>query len=260
MNPEPQTQLLDSRHQWLLDRLEHDRALETNASAAELGVSVDTIRRDLRLLHDRGLLRRVHGGAVRLSPLAPSFSGRANEDSSERTRLAHAVVERLKPGQVLGLDAGTTTTEIAAQLPQSLAVTIVTNNPAAALALADHRSARAILVGGHLDLQWMATTGAEAVDAIRNHHLDLAVVGACSFDPTGGATTRSQHEVATKQAFLSAAAETVMPLEASKLSSIAPFRIAPATAPEILVTDGALDRKTAKQWRKAGVRLTISDT
>lgn len=249
-------ELVDDRHEHLLNDLRKHRTITTNTAAEELGVSVDTIRRDLRLLHDRGLLRRVHGGAVQLSPLSPSFTGRVSDDSAERSKLADAVVRRFQAGQVIGLDAGTTTTEIAARIPQSLEITIVTNNPAAAIALADHQSAHVVLLGGDVDLRWMATTGPTTVDAIRGYHLDLAVVGACSFDHTAGATTRSQHEVATKRALLTAAAETLMPLETSKLSTIAPFRIADATEVGIVVVEDVADPTLILKWQSAGIDIT----
>jgi len=256
MHTAARPELVDDRHQWLLEQLAAQRRITTNTAADDLGVSVDTIRRDLRLLHDRGLLRRVHGGAVQLSPLSPSFTGRSSDDSSERTKLADAVVHRFQSGQVIGLDAGTTTTEIAARIPRTLDVTIITNNPAAATALVDHPSAHVVLIGGNVDLRWMATTGPTAVDAIRSYHLDLAIVGACSFDLAAGATTRSQHEVATKQAFLTAAAETLMALETSKLNTIAPFHIADATDVGIIVMKNATDPNLVTTWRSAGIDVT----
>lgn len=227
--------LVATRQAWLLRRLHEDRRLSTNEAAERLGVSVDSVRRDLRALHDRGELRRVHGGAVPVSPLAPSFSGRHEDDDTERTALADLVIGRLRPGQVVGLDAGTTTATIAARLPRDLDITIVTTNPAAVVALADHPAAQVVLTPGVVDLTWMAVTGAEAVDTIRQHHLDLAVVGACSFDTASGATTRSAREQATKRAWIAAAAETVLPMESAKLGTVAPFHIAEADAVDLVV-------------------------
>jgi DeoR family glycerol-3-phosphate regulon repressor len=246
--------LVSVRHQWLLDRVgEQDRVL-TNAAATALGVSVDTIRRDLRYLHDRGLVRRVHGGAVRISPLSPSFTGRVADESPERGRLADMIISRFRPGNVIGLDAGTTTTEIAARLPQALAVTIITNNPAVAIALADHPNSSVVLVGGDVDLQWMATTGAAAVDAIRDHHLDIAIVGVCSYDLTAGATTRSRNEIHTKRALIESAAETLIPLESSKLGTISPFHVTGPTSAEIVMTDP--DPATVERCATAGIALS----
>lgn len=243
------------RHAWLLERLAADRRLLTNDIATTLGVSVDTVRRDLRALHDQGLLRRVHGGAVPASPLAPSFSGRASEDAGERDRLADAIVDRLRPGQVIGLDAGTTGASIAAKIPTSLEITIVTNGPAAALALADHPNATVVLLGGEVDLTWMATVGSSVVDALRGYHLDLAVVGVCSFDLEAGATTRSAREVSTKQAMIAAAAETIVAVESAKLGTVAPFAVAPADAVTVVVAGDHVANPTTGGLRRAGVEV-----
>lgn len=257
MHTDERPDLVDERRSWLLERLAQRRRVATNEAADLLEVSVDTVRRDLRALHDRGLLRRVHGGAVPLSPLAPSFSGRTADDSPRRAALADAVVRTFRSGQLIGLDAGTTTTRIAACLPTSLEVTIVTNNPAAALALADHPAARVILVGGQVDLTWMATTGPAAVDAIREYHLDLAVVGVCAFDADHGAATRSRDEVATKRAFMAAAAETVMPLESSKLGTVAPFRICGTDAVDRVVIEAGADPERVAACEAAGTAVEV---
>lgn len=254
MQSDDEAALVSVRQQWLLDRIVEQHRVATNAAAATLGVSVDTIRRDLRHLHDRGLVRRVHGGAVRISPLSPSFTGRVADESPERGRLADMIISRFRPGHVIGLDAGTTTTEIAARLPQSLEITIVTNNPAVAIALADHGNSAVVLVGGDVDLQWMATTGTTAVDAIRDHHLDIAIVGVCSFDLTAGATTRSRNEVHTKRALIESAAETLVPLESSKLGTISPFQVTGPTSVEIVMADP--DPATVEQCASAGVAIS----
>lgn len=254
MHLDSETGLVAARHEWLLDRVVEHHRVSTNAAASALDVSVDTIRRDLRQLHDRGLLRRVHGGAVRVSPLSSSFTGRASDASPERSRLADAIISRFRPGHVIGLDAGTTTTEIAARLPQALEITIVTNNPAVTIALADHPCASVVLVGGDVDLQWMATTGTSAVDAIRDHHLDIAIVGVCSFDLLAGATTRSRNEVHTKRALVEASAETLIPLESAKFGTVSTFRVADPASSNIVMADP--DPATIDQCAEAGVPLS----
>lgn len=227
--------LAHERQRWLLDQLDVHRRVITTEAAERLGVSVDSIRRDLRTLHRKGLARRVHGGAVPVSTLAPSFRGRSEEDQPARVAVAEAIVARLGPGQVIGLDAGSTSVEIAHRLPPSLPVTVVTNGPAVAVALADHPSVEVILLGGAMDLTWMAATGPSVVDAWRALHLDVAVVGVCGFDPSSGATTRSSNEVATKQALAAAAAEIIVPVQAKKLGSIAPFHVLDAERVDVLV-------------------------
>ncbi len=251
--------LVDDRQRWLLDRMAANRRVLTTEAAEELGVSVDTVRRDLRALHSRGLVRRVHGGAVPVSPLSASFTARSTDDGSSRAALADAVTGRFQPDQVIGLDAGSTNVDIAARIPDTLPVTIVTNSPAAAMALADHPSAKVILLGGIVDLTWMATTGSDVVDAWRDHHLDVAVVGACGFGPDTGVTTRSANEVATKRALIAAGAEVVLPLQHEKLGTVAPFRVAGVEEIDVLVVDQAADTDAVAASRSAGLEVVVAE-
>lgn len=212
----------------------------TTDAAVELGVSVDTIRRDLRHLHERGLIRRVHGGAVPIARLPNSFAERAAEPSHATAALAAEIVQHFKPGHVIGLDGGTTCVEIAAMIPSNLSVTIVTNNPAAAVALADHAEADVILLGGRVDLTWMTTTGAETVDAWRNYHLDIGVLGLCGLDAETGATTNSAMEVATKRALIRASTDVIVPIHHDKVGVCAPYVVAGLDELDMVVSARAL--------------------
>ena len=124
------------------------------------------------------------------------------------------------------------------------------------VALAEHANAEVILAGGDVDLQWMATTGPAAVDAIRRHHLDLAIVGVCAFDLRAGATTRSQREIHTKRALIESAAQTLIPLESSKLGAISPFRISTHDDVEIVIGHSAPE--TLEQFETAGVNVSTA--
>lgn len=251
-------ELVSERHAWLLDRLFKTRKLLTTDIATELGISVDTVRRDLRSLHDQGLLRRVHGGAVPISPLPTSFADRQAEPGETRSRLAAAVVDRFRADQVIGLDAGSTNVEVALLIPPTLAITIVTNNPAVAVALAGHQAAKVIMLGGHIDLQWMAAVGPEAVDGWRNYRLDLGVLGVCGLDRSVGASTNSHAEVATKRALIEASAEVVVPVQAEKLATAAPYVVAEAEALDIVLVEDNTEEDYLTALGLAGVEVVIA--
>lgn len=238
-------ELVDQRQTWLLERLAKQRRVMTTDAAAELGVSVDTVRRDLRQLHDRGLVRRVHGGAVPIARLPNSFAERAAEPSRPTAALAAEIIGHFKPGQVIGLDGGTTCADIAAMIPSTLSITVVTNNPAAAVALAGHPNASVILLGGQVDLTWMSTTGAETVDAWRNYHLDIGVLGLCGLDAETGATTNSAMEVATKRALIRASTDVIVPIHHDKVGVCAPYVVAGLDELDMVVSARALPYELA---------------
>jgi len=225
----------------------------TSDAAVRLGVSVDTIRRDLAALEELGHAQRVHGGAVRHSTLARSFRERSR--GSATGTLAQAVADRVRPGQVIGIDAGSTGVEVARRIPADLELTVVTTSPPAAVALEGHRRATVFVVGGILDHTWMAITGADAVKAIESFHFDLVVLGVCAVHPDAGATTNSLAEVETKRAWIGAAAETFVPVGHEKLDRVAPFVVCELGALSTLVCPSDVSGRVRRRYRRAGLHV-----
>ena len=144
--------LTDERRALILDRLRsHGRVLAADLTA-ELDVSSDTIRRDLRELDDAGLLRRVHGGALPRHGDAAPFEARARRAPEAKASIARRAAECVRDGQLVVLDGGTTTLEVARALldkPQ-LRARVTTTSPPIALVLADHPGLEVTVVGGTL--------------------------------------------------------------------------------------------------------------
>jgi DeoR/GlpR family transcriptional regulator of sugar metabolism len=227
----------------------------TSDAAARSGVSVDTIRRDLVALEGLGQARRVHGGAVLQSSLPRSFHERALDAAAGTGDLAQLIVDRLEPGQVIGLDAGTTGVEIARRIPLELELTVVTTSPPAAVALEHHRRLTVVLIGGTVDLTWMAVTGADAVKAIGAFRLDTAVLGACAVHPDVGVTTSSLAEVETKRAWVQAGVEVILPASPEKIDRVAPFVVCPLAELSILACSEELPDHSRRRYRRSGVAV-----
>ncbi len=142
--------LKEERQQQILGYLQtHGRVLAGELSK-QLGVSVDTIRRDLRELSESGKMQRVHGGALPRSPVAGTYQERAQQWPETKAAIARAALRLIHDGQVILLDGGTTTLQVAQRLPLELRATLVTNSPLIAAALADHPCSEVILIGGRL--------------------------------------------------------------------------------------------------------------
>jgi DeoR/GlpR family transcriptional regulator of sugar metabolism len=250
-----ETELSAERRARLLDQLQATGRLVTSDVAAGSGVSVDTIRRDLVALEELGQARRVHGGAVLHSSLPRSFRERTRDAGARTGELAQLIVNRLRPGQVVGLDAGTTGVEIARRIPLELELTVVTTSPPAAVALEHHTRLAVVQVGGVLDLTWMAVTGAEAVDAIGAFRLDVAILGACAVHPEAGVTTSSLGEVETKRAWIRAGAEVIVPAGPEKIDRVAPFVVCPLGELSVLVCSDELPDRSRRRYRRSGVAL-----
>src|SRR3954447_24453915 len=136
------------RREVILRRLQTDGKVRAARLSEELGVSLDTVRRDLAELAAAGALRRVHGGALPPgSPGPSSFKERLPDDTEAKGAIAAAAVRLVRPGDVMALTGGTTILEFARRLPDDLEATVVATSPDIAVALADHPRLTVDLIG-----------------------------------------------------------------------------------------------------------------
>jgi DNA-binding transcriptional ArsR family regulator len=136
-------QLLSAeRRRAILDALERDGKVVAARLVEQLGVSEDTVRRDLRELASHGLVQRVHGGALPPAPQPGSFEHRRETFGAEKAALAEAAVGLLADADVVLLDGSTTNLELARRLPADRARTVLTNSPPITTTSAGSTSAR----------------------------------------------------------------------------------------------------------------------
>lgn len=228
--------LTAERRNAILGRLERDGKVVASDLVAALGVSEDTVRRDLKELAAQGRVQRVHGGALPAASVDASFSQRLEIGAEAKARVAEAALPLLEGARVVLLDGGTTALELARRLPDR-PLTAITNSPPVAAALARHSRADVILVGGRLLKPSQVTVGAAAVDAIRAVRADVAVLGICSLHPDVGVTALDHEESLVKRAVVESAAEVIALATADKLRSAAPYLVASLADLDHVVTD-----------------------
>ena len=242
--------LTAERRQAILARLERDGRVVASELVASLGVSEDTVRRDLRDLAEQGLLHRVHGGA--LASRRRRFVPRRLEVShEEKAALAEAALPLLEGARVIVLDGGTTALELARRLPLLYDGTVVTNSPPVASALASHPKAEVMLVGGRLLKDAQVAVGAAAVEALHTVRADICVLGICSLHPDVGVTTLDDEEAHVKRAMVASAGEVIALATADKLRSASPWVVAQLADIDHLVTDG--NDELTRPYTSAGI-------
>ena len=243
--------LTAERRQAILARVERDGRVVASELVASLGVSEDTVRRDLRDLAEQGLLHRVHGGALASAPAAGSFTHRLEVSHEEKAALAEAALPLLVGARVIVLDGGTTTLELARRLPLLYDGTVVTNSPPVASALADHPKAEVMLVGGRLLKDAQVAVGAAAVEAFHTVRADICVLGICSLHPDVGVTTLDDEEAYVKRAMVASAGEVIALATADKLRTASPWVVAQLADIDHLVTDGG--GELTRPYTSAGI-------
>ena len=249
--------LTDERRALILDRLRtHGRVLAADLTA-ELGVSSDTIRRDLRDLDEAGLLRRVHGGALPRHGDAAPFQARARRAPAAKTSIARRAAECVHDGQLVVLDGGTTTLEVARALTANprLRARVITTSPPIALALADHPGLEVTVVGGTLRPNSLVTVGAEAIGALAPIRADVVFLGVCGLHPQIGITTDDLEERHVKATMIDGAAEVVALADHDKLGTAMSVVVAPLSAVTCLVTDAEADDEALAPYRALGIEV-----
>jgi DeoR/GlpR family transcriptional regulator of sugar metabolism len=236
--------LTAERRQAILIRLERDGKVVASELVGALGVSEDTVRRDLRELASQGLVQRVHGGALpggwaQLS--AANFAERLAISPEAKAHLADAALPLLDGARVLLLDGGTTVLELARRLPADRELTVLTNSPPVAAALASHPRADVVLIGGRLLKDSQVTVGPDAVEALRQVRADVCVLGICSLHPELGVTALDHDEAHVKRAMVGASGDVLALATADKLRTASPWVVAPLADVTHLVTDAGED-------------------
>ncbi|HEY1514813.1 MAG TPA: DeoR/GlpR family DNA-binding transcription regulator [Solirubrobacteraceae bacterium] len=247
--------LTDERRALILERLRTQGRVLAADLTAELDVSADTVRRDLRELDEAGLLRRVHGGALPRYGDAAPFQARARRAPEAKASIARRAAECVSDGQLVVLDGGTTTLEVARALRDDLRARVITTSPPIALALADHPGLEVTVVGGTLRPNSLVTVGAAAVDAFRLIRADVVFLGVCGLHPEIGVTTEDLEERHVKAAMIEGAAEVIALADHDKLGTAMSVVIAPLRAVTRLVTDADADDEALAPYRAAGIEV-----
>jgi DeoR/GlpR family transcriptional regulator of sugar metabolism len=233
--------LAAERRQEILAQLDRDGRVVVAELVAGLSVSEDTIRRDLEELAGRGLLHRVHGGALPTPGEALPFERRLEIGREEKVALATAAASYVESARTLVLDGGTTALEVARHLPTAWAGVVVTNAPPVAAALAVHPRAEVVVVGGRLLKDEQVTVGSAAIDAFRAVRADACVLGVCAVHPEIGVTTANEEEAQVKRAMVACSAEVVALATRDKLHTSSPWVVASLDEIDRLITDGGED-------------------
>lgn len=245
------------RQQWLLDRTRDQGRVDVAATAEELDVTPETIRRDLGVLERQGLVRRVHGGAIPSDLLGfePGVGQRDAVAGTEKERIAKAALPELGRATTVLLDAGTTTTRLAGTLPRDRDLTVVTNSLTIATQLAGRPNVVLRLIGGRVRATTMATVDDAAVEALGRLTVDVAFLGTNGFSADRGLTTPDPDEGAAKRAMIRAARRSVVLADAGKFRADQFVRFGSLDEVDTLITDTGLDEADAAGLEALGPRV-----
>lgn len=233
--------LQEDRHQRIRSLLAMLGRATTDRMAADLGVSRETVRRDVLSLEARGELRRVHGGVVAVTPEPePPIAVRSQVRLEEKRRIARAAARLLAPGQTVFIDAGSTVSVLARELATLAGLTVITNSFDVATTIGgagQRRMNQVVVLGGNLGEEMHATFGAMTVSEILRHQVDIALLSPVGIDHRYGATSFDLHEADIARAMATSAKRVFILADHSKIGQASRVSFCAVDRIDTLITD-----------------------
>lgn len=226
--------------------------------AARLGVTAQTIRRDLAELDEAGQIERVHGGAVlRSGTVNIAYRQRRALQAEEKRAIARVCAGSVPDGASVFLAIGTTVEAVAEELARRSGLMVVTNNLNVATLLEAGSDLQVIVTGGRLRRADGGLTGTLAAAAARQFRVDIAVIGCSALDPSGDLMDYDLDEVGVSRALIEQARRTWVVADHTKLARTAPARIAALAEVDTLFTDRPLPDALAARCADWGTRICV---
>jgi DeoR/GlpR family transcriptional regulator of sugar metabolism len=255
--------LARQRHAHILERVTADGGVRVADLARDLGVSDMTVRRDLELLDERGLLEKVHGGATAAAGSAlfePGFATKSALRQAEKEAIADAAAALVEPRMAVAISAGSTTYAIAQRLADVVGLTVVTNAVRIADVLHDTGlKGQTIILTGGMRTPSDALVGPFAVAALKMVHVDIVFMGVHGMDPRSGYTSPNLLEAETDRALIDAGRRLVVAADHTKWGVVGLSSIARLDEAQVLITDSGLPLEARQVLASAVPELVIVD-
>ncbi|KAB2883313.1 MAG: DeoR/GlpR transcriptional regulator [Albidovulum sp.] len=240
------------RHDYILSALETDPSIRVSALSEQLGVSAETIRRDLTELDETGRIKRTYGGAVRTRAFEPALSERSKLHVEAREKIAQLAVARIGDAHSLFIGGGATTLHFARALRAiERPLTVLTATFSIATELSMNPLIQVMSLPGIVEPKEGLVHGAETLKCIRQFRTPIAVMGASAIDEYG-VSEALLHAAQVYSAMASNADEVLIVADSSKFGNRSLQQIVGWDRNVTLITDAAPPQRIASAIRQRG--------
>lgn len=246
----------------IIQSLKENSKVSIKEICERFDVSEVTVRKDLNILHERNLLVRTRGGAIRLpesdngSDISISYKRLYNY--REKQIIGRLAASLINEGETILLDSGTTTLEIARNLHRFQKLTIITNALNIAAELLNYKRFNVIMLGGYLRETSQSTVGPIAESNLKVFYCDKFFLGVDSFNIESGLSTPNIEEANLNQVMFSMAKEVIAVLDSSKFNKRSFVFIAPVSKINTVVTDGGIPQNVRRQLKSMNIEVLIA--
>jgi len=239
-------------------------SVQVSALARRFGVSLQTVRKDLRYLAERGVMARAYGGAIDAgvvgsmsSQAEPAYEAKRLVRLEEKARIGRMAATLVQPGDIIAIDSGTTAIQLAESLP-NMDVIVVTNDFGVLAALALKPAVRIVMLGGELRRMNMAFYGGLTEEALDDLHVDKLFLGVDGFDLERGITTHYEPEAMLNRKMVAASRAVIVITDSSKFDQVCLHRIIPVTDMDTLITDLDAPEEIRQASKTLGFELLLA--
>lgn len=248
------------RQSQLLDEVRRLGSVSVEALAERFGVTLQTVRRDVKLLSEAGLVARFHGGVRVPSSTVENIAYRQRQslNAQAKRRIARAVAQAVPEGCSLILNIGTTTEAVAQALLKHRGLRVITNNLNVAAILSSNADCEVIVAGGVVRTRDRGIVGEAAVDFIRQFKVDIALIGISAIEPDGSLRDFDMREVKVAQTIIAQSREVWLAADHSKFHRQAMVELARLDQIDRLFTDTAPPAPFDALLREAEVQCVVA--
>lgn len=245
----------EERFEIILRELEEKTTVSYENLSGKIGVSEDTIRRDIEHLYRNGLLTKVRGGAILRKKDPLSFQDRSSFATDAKNTIALKAQKFIKDGITVFMDGGTTVCAIANHLPIAVSLRIITNNPSLIPILIEFKNIELIVLGGVYHRESGVTVGADTCDEVSKYIADLYFMGTCALDSSLGTSATFKADAEVKRTMAKSSKKIIALADQNKLRRTEPFKIVGVDAVDVLITDLNGDHSELKEFRNLGLQI-----
>lgn len=256
--------LIEERHKKIVDLANRRGTVSKKELAQVLGVSLETIRRDIDALSHKKLVTKVHGGVT-----SPKFSAgkypeldydeRQQSDLAEKEEVARLAVKRVEDGTSIALNAGTTNEVLAkALLFRFRRLTVITNSLTILNILREDSNIRVVLCGGTYSRSENAFFGNLTESFVRQFSVDLFFLAVSGIDLVRGCTDYREEEAGLQRTMIEGANEVIVLSAAKKINSASFIFVCDLDEVDYIITDSSVSEEVIKQYQDAGYRLVTA--
>jgi DeoR/GlpR family transcriptional regulator of sugar metabolism len=250
---------IERQHQ-ILRFLGRQKRISVTEICEQFSISEATARRDLESLASQGKAQRVHGGVIAVEEAPPELPilERESEQPDEKTLIGRSTNEIISDGETVFLGSGTTVLEVAKNLRNRKALTVITNSLPVLNVLAGRKEITVVSLGGMLRDSELSFIGHFTEQALAEIRADKVIMGTRGISLEHGLTNNYLQETLTDRAILKIGREVIIVADHSKVNRVSTVLLAPLKSMNTFVTDSKADKKFIQSLKKQGIKVVVA--